>query len=130
MNSLQIAAFTLSIIGAFIAIFCYLPGAIKTLKYNDTRGISAIMFGLTVIGCSIWVVYSVLMLVNAGITHGDWSAFVGGFASLISNLGLGLFGAIIFSKKIINLKRAKKEGLTENEWYKKHYENVHSKKTN
>ncbi|MDE7433684.1 MAG: hypothetical protein K2M43_00820 [Mycoplasmoidaceae bacterium] len=53
MSTFQITALTLSLIGAAIAIFCYLPGAIKTLKYNDTRGISAVMFGMTCLGCVI-----------------------------------------------------------------------------
>lgn len=126
LSSLSLWAFILSLIGAGIAIFCYMPGAIKTIKYNDTRGISAIMFGLTVFGCLIWIIYSILSLCDAA-TQTDAAirgrSFVGGCATLISNLGLGSFGSVILVKKIINLVKAKKEGLTEDQWYKKHYEN-------
>ncbi len=126
-ENLTWAAFAFSLFGAAIAIFCYMPGAIKTLKCNDTRGISALMFGLTCFGCLIWVIYSVLMLssfgVSGGVNSGNWTGFVGGFATLISNLGLGSFGGVILTKKIINMNKAKKEGLTEDQWYKKHYEN-------
>ncbi len=130
LSSLSLWAFVLSLIGACIAVFCYMPGAIKTIKYNDTRGISAVMFGLTVLGCLIWVIYSILSLCDAASQTDPkirGRSFVGGCASLISNLGLGGFGCIIFVKKIINLWKAKKEGLTEDEWYKKHYENKNDK---
>lgn len=126
-NILTWSAFAFSLLGAAIAIFCYMPGALKTLKTNDTRGISEWMFGLTCFGCLIWVIYSILMLSSSGASGGvnskNWSGFVGGFATLISNLGLGSFGGVILYKKIKNLMASKKEGLTEDQWYKKHYEN-------
>lgn len=67
-QTLTWAAFGFSLIGAAIAIFCYMPGAIKTIKYNDTRGISALMFGLTCFGCLIWIIYSILMLSSFGVS--------------------------------------------------------------
>lgn len=127
MNTLELTAFIFSLIGSAIAIFCYLPGAIKVMKYNDTRSISALMFSMTCFGCLLWVIYAILMLSNYGATHNNnWSAFVGGFATLISNLGLGGFGAVILTKKLLNMNKAKKEGLTEDAWFKKHYENKDS----
>ncbi len=123
MTTLEIAAFALSLIGAVIAMVSYTPGVIKVFKTNDTRGISFLMFGLTAFGCVMSDVYSILMLCQFAyvpIESGkDWAAFIGGFASLFSTLSLGTMAFIIMIKKWKNTRRAKRLGLTENEWFNK-----------
>lgn len=123
-------AFWLSMFGALIAIGCYLPGVIKVFKYKDTRSISILMFSLTTFGCFLWIVIGIFLIIgniqnyyshNKEIT--DIKELIkplaSGIGTIISNIGLGSCSAMILIKKMINVSKAKKLNMTEDEYYKK-----------
>ena len=116
-----VVAFWLSMIGAIVAICCYLPGVIKVVKFNDTRSMSLWMFLITTLGSCLWIIIAIFLIIGYSRIGGDnfYSNLASGMGILISNIGLCICSCIIFSKKIINLMHAKHEKMTEDEYYKK-----------
>ncbi len=115
--------FGLSMLGALIAIGCYLPGVIKVFKYKDTRSISILMFKLTTIGCVLWIIIAILQIIGYSLSKpGDYNDYIfalaAGLGTLVSNIGLGTCSLLILIKKISNVRKAKKLNMTEEEYYK------------
>lgn len=131
-NAFLFVAFCLSILGVIVAIVCYLPGVIKTFKYNDTRSISALMFTITTFGCLLWIIVAILLVIGYSQTKDQSSNFIFSLASglgmLLSNIGLGTCSSLILFKKISNVLKAKKLKLSEDEYYKKIVEPVVTEK--
>ena len=116
--------FGLSMLGALIAIGCYLPGVIKVFKYKDTRSISTLMFKLTTIGCVLWIIIAILQIIGYSLSKpSDYNDYIfslaAGLGTLVSNIGLGTCSLLILFKKISNVRKAKKRNMTEDEYYKK-----------
>lgn len=118
-NILQVATY-IGLFASLIATICYIPGAIKVLKTNDTRAISLTMYILTVFGCFIWIIIGILNMIGNILNDNLWAALSGGLPVTISNLGLGTFGFIILIHKFLNLKRAKAKNLTEEQYFEKY----------
>ena len=110
-------------LGAVVATICYLPGAIKVAKTNDTRSISRAMFILTSCGCLLWVGIGILNIA-AFWEPSKPDTLAAGLGTIISNIGLLSCGMVIFIYKFRNINHAKKLGLTED----KYYELIGSKK--
>lgn len=131
-NMFLLIAFCLSMFGTVLAIFCYLPGVIKTFKYNDTRSISTLMFSLATFGCLMWIVVSIFLIIGYSQTQdqkGDYIfSLASGLGTLFSNIGLGTCAFLILIKKINNIVKAKKLKMTEDEYYKKIIEPVVTEK--
>lgn len=131
-NMFLLIAFCLSMFGTVLAIFCYLPGVIKTFKYNDTRSISTLMFSLATFGCLVWIAIGIFLIVGYSQTNGQKNDLIfslaSGFGTLFSNLGLGTCSLLILIKKINNILKAKKLKMSENEYYKKIIEPVVTEK--
>lgn len=127
-NIFLLVAFCLSMLGVVIATVCYLPGVIKTFKYNDTRSISTLMFTLTTFCCLLWIVIAVFLIIGYSQTQSDSNNYIyslaGGLGTLLSNIGLGTCSILILFKKIKNVLKAKKHNMTEDEYYKKVIEPV------
>ena len=131
MNDIYLMlAFWLSMLGAIIAICCYLPGVIKVLRFNDTRSISIWMFLLTTLGCCLWIVIAIFLMIGYNREGGKnfYYNLASGMGTLVSNIGLGTCSAIIFTKKLINTVRARRENMTEDEYYKKVIEPIVTEK--
>lgn len=120
-NIFLIVAFWLSMLGAIIAICCYLPGVMKVVKFNDTRSMSIWMFLFTTLGCCLWIIIAIFLMIGYSQVGGDNFYFnlASGMGTLISNIGLCTCSSIIFFKKLINIIHAKRERMTEDEYYKK-----------
>ena len=114
-------AFYLSMVGAIIAICCYLPGVIKVVRFNDTRSMSVWMFLFTTLGSLLWIVVAIFLMIGYSRVGGSdfYFKLASGMGMLISNIGLATCSAIIFLKKVINLVHAKHENMSEDEYYKK-----------
>lgn len=115
-------AFYLSMVGAIIAICCYLPGVIKVVRFNDTRSMSVWMFLFTTLGCLLWIVIAIFLMIGYSSRVGGSDFYfnlASGMGMLVSNIGLATCSAIIFFKKVINLVHAKHENMSEDEYYKK-----------
>ena len=114
-------AFYLSMVGAIIAICCYLPGVIKVVRFNDTRSMSVWMFLFTTLGCLLWIVVAIFLMIGYSRVGGSdfYFKLASGMGMLVSNIGLATCSAIIFFKKVINLVHAKHENMSEDEYYKK-----------
>ena len=114
-------AFYLSMVGAIIAICCYLPGVIKVVRFNDTRSMSVWMFLFTTLGCLLWIVVAIFLMIGYSRVGGSdfYFKLASGMGMLVSNIGLATCSAIIFFKKVINLIHAKHENMSEDEYYKK-----------
>ena len=114
-------AFYLSMVGAVIAICCYLPGVIKVVRFNDTRSMSVWMFLFTTLGCLLWIVVAIFLMIGYSRVGGSdfYFKLASGMGMLVSNIGLATCSAIIFFKKVINLIHAKHENMSEDEYYKK-----------
>ena len=119
-------AFYLSMVGAIIAICCYLPGVIKVVRFNDTRSMSVWMFLFTTLGTLLWIVIAIFLMIGYSRVGGSDFYFnlASGMGMLVSNIGLATCSAIIFFKKVINLVHAKHENMSEDEYYKKIVEPV------
>ena len=114
-------AFYLSMVGAIIAICCYLPGVIKVVRFNDTRSMSVWMFLFTTLGSLLWIVVAIFLMIGYSRVGGSdfYFKLASGMGMLVSNIGLATCSAIIFFKKVINLIHAKHENMSEDEYYKK-----------
>lgn len=114
-------AFYLSMVGAIIAICCYLPGVIKVVRFNDTRSMSVWMFLFTTLGSLLWIVVAIFLMIGYSRVGGSdfYFKLASGMGMLVSNIGLATCSAIIFFKKVINLVHAKHENMSEDEYYKK-----------
>ena len=114
-------AFYLSMVGAIIAICCYLPGVIKVVRFNDTRSMSVWMFLITALGCLLWIVVAIFLMIGYSRVGGSdfYFKLASGMGMLVSNIGLATCSTIIFFKKVINLIHAKHENMSEDEYYKK-----------
>ena len=114
-------AFYLSMVGAIIAICCYLPGVIKVVRFNDTRSMSVWMFLFTTLGSLLWIVVAIFLMIGYSRVGGSdfYFKLASGMGMLVSNIGLATYSAIIFFKKVINLIHAKHENMSEDEYYKK-----------
>lgn len=114
-------AFYLSMVGAIIAICCYLPGVIKVVRFNDTRSMSVWMFLFTTLGCLLWIVIAIFLMIGYSRVGGSdfYFKLASGMGMLVSNIGLATCSAIIFFRKVINLVHAKHENMSEDEYYKK-----------
>ena len=119
-------AFYLSMVGAIIAICCYLPGVIKVVRFNDTRSMSVWMFLFTTLGSLLWIVVAIFLMIGYSRVGGSdfYFKLASGMGMLVSNIGLATCSAIIFFKKVINLVHAKHENMSEDEYYKKIVEPV------
>ena len=131
-NIFLLVAFCLSMLGVVIAMVCYLPGVIKTFKYNDTRSISTLMYTLTTLGCLLWIVIAIFLIIGYSQTQTDSNDYIywlaSGLGTLLSNIGLGTCSILILFKKIKNVLKAKKHNMTEDEYYKKVVEPVVNQK--
>lgn len=114
-------AFYLSMVGAIVAICCYLPGVIKVVRFNDTRSMSVWMFLFTTLGSLLWIVVAIFLMIGYSRVGGSdfYFKLASGMGMLVSNIGLATCSAIIFFKKVINLVHAKHENMSEDEYYKK-----------
>lgn len=114
-------AFYLSMVGAIVAICCYLPGVIKVVRFNDTRSMSVWMFLFTTLGSLLWIVVAIFLMIGYSRVGGSdfYFKLASGMGMLVSNIGLATCSAIIFFKKVINLIHAKHENMSEDEYYKK-----------
>ena len=94
-------AFYLSMVGAIIAICCYLPGVIKVVRFNDTRSMSVWMFLFTTLGCLLWIVIAIFLMIGYSRMGGSDFYFnlASGMGMLVSNIGLATCSAIIFFKE-------------------------------
>ena len=119
-------AFYLSMVGAIIAICCYLPGVIKVVRFNDTRSMSVWMFLFTTLGSLLWIVVAIFLMIGYSRVGGSdfYFKLASGMGMLVSNIGLATCSAIIFFKKVINLIHAKHENMSEDEYYKKIVESI------
>ena len=52
---------TVGIIAATCTTISFVPQLIKTIKTRDTKCISLLMYSITVIGVSLWLVYGLLI---------------------------------------------------------------------
>lgn len=48
-------------IAAVLTTFSFLPQVLKTVKTKDTSGISLLMYSLSVVGLSLWLVHGVMI---------------------------------------------------------------------
>ena len=103
-------------LGAVIATICYLPGAVKVARSNDTRSISRAMFILTSCGCILWIGIGILNIV-AFWEPSKPETLAAGLGTIVSNLGLLTCGLIIFTFKIRNVINAKNLGWSEDKYY-------------
>jgi MtN3 and saliva related transmembrane protein len=78
----------IGLIGGFFTTFCFVPQVWKTVKTNNTKGISLIYFGMVNIGITLWFVY--------GVAKSDIAIILANFFSLI-------FAFVIFSYKLRNV---------------------------
>ena len=113
-------SFGLQIFGALLATICYLPGALRVAKTNDTRSISKTMFILTSSGCILWIFIGIINMIgwylnNDGVLGVD--SIAGGVGTIVSNVGLLTCGLVIFGYKVRNMKHAKHLEITEDEYY-------------
>lgn len=48
-------------IAAVLTTFSFLPQVLKTVRTKDTSGISLLMYSLSVVGLSLWLVHGVMI---------------------------------------------------------------------
>lgn len=102
--------------GAIITIFCYIPQTIKTVFTWSTHSLSKWFFILGFMSSCGWILGSVAsFVVNGGFSQLDIAVLVANIFGFICNLVLIIY-------KMINIKRAKKLKLTEQDYCAKVYE--------
>ena len=122
---LQWISFGLQMFGALVATVCYLPGAVKIVKTNDTRSISTTMSVLTTGSCFLWVLIGILNII-AFFDPNKPATIAAGIGTIVSNTGLVSCSLIIFVYKLRNTHYAKKLNMTEEEYYQScgHYKHL------
>ncbi len=79
-------------LGAFLTTISFLPQAIKTIKTNETKGISLGMYIIFVSGVCFWLIYGILL-------H-NW-------IMITANIVTFIFSGAVLVMKIKNLKSEK-----------------------
>ena len=108
-------AFIIGVIAAFILIFSYLYGAIKTYQTKDTSQISLWMWIIVIFGA---VSLDIFFLLGIVLTKGSLS------------FSLIIFAGYIFVTKIKNICFAKKLKITEKEYCQILIDKINAKKKN
>lgn len=116
-------AFIIGVIAAFILIFSYLYGAIKTYQTKDTSQISLWMWIIVIFGA---VSLDIFFLLGIVLTKGSLS-FSLMFALETITI---IFAAYIFITKIKNMCFAKKLKITEKEYCQILIDKINAKKKN
>jgi MtN3 and saliva related transmembrane protein len=81
---------------AVLTTVSFYPQAIKTLRTNDTRGLSLRMYLLFTLGVMAWGLY--------GLLRRDWPVFVANLATLPATLA-------ILERRITGGRRARRSGV-------------------
>lgn len=98
---------------AFIAIFS-LPNLIYVIKTKNTNGVNLWMYIIFTIACICFSIYGFgIVLANN---------LKGGLPVLLANALCVIIACVTLTYKIINLKKAKSNNMTEMEYWKEHYE--------
>jgi uncharacterized protein with PQ loop repeat len=92
VGSIAIAAFTI-------------PQLITVIRVKDTVGINLIMYTIFLIGCITFIID------GAGLSAAK--NFTSGLPLVISNSICMISGSIIYTIKLLNMRRAKQQGITE-----------------
>lgn len=116
-------AFVIGVIAAFILIFSYLYGAIKTYQTKDTSQISLWMWIIVIFGA---VSLDIFFLLGIVLTKGGLS-FSLMFALETITI---IFAGYIFITKIKNIYFAKKLKITEKEYCQTLIDKINAKKKN
>ncbi|WEK83023.1 MAG: hypothetical protein L3I91_02735 [Mycoplasma sp.] len=121
LDPLQIASIVLGFIGATIAAISFLPGVIKVFKTKDTRSLSLKMFLIFEFGCFVWLAVGILNLIwNLEKDQGWLAASAAGLSVIVSNVLVGILGAILIFFKTKHMLAAKRLKISEDEHYSKY----------
>lgn len=117
--------FALVVVGAFILLFAFLPGFISTVRSKNTAGMSLLMWVLSVAGLACLSIFYLLGTISTANSSVDVSTgqntntpaphflivFICEFISCI-------LSCYILVIKVFNMQKAKKLGITEEEYCK------------
>ena len=106
--------FIIVTIGAILLFLSFLPGWLNTVKTKDTSSMSLSMWIISVVGLAFLTLFSAL---GVGNTASSDSGVSVQFVIVLVCEGLSLILSIyILIFKLINMKNAKKIGITEKEY--------------
>lgn len=100
-------------IGAIIIFFSYAPGSVQSIRTRQTYGLSMTMWVITI---SALASLSIFALAGIASNPSSPGQFIMVAISEVGSLG---FSLIIFTIKAMNISRAKKQGISEEEYCKK-----------
>lgn len=105
-----------NIIGAVIILICYLPGTINSVRNRQTQDMSWGMWNVTVFALLMLSIFAA-----CGIGWTTTKTIVGGkfIFTFICEFGCFLTALTVWLVKLVNVAKAKHEGITEKEWCEK-----------
>lgn len=117
-NNIQTLNIIILIIGITASIFliiAYIPQVIKVIKTKRTDGISFLFLGIVSLACFLFVVYAILNL-----SFNKNKAFGTAIPLLIANFVVGSLTIAMFIFKFKNFAIAKKNNMSETDYYQKY----------
>ncbi|MDR0545458.1 MAG: hypothetical protein LBG49_00845 [Mycoplasmataceae bacterium] len=99
-------------IAVLLSFIVLVPGVVNIIKTRNTMGVSKWMYILYPICSAVWITYAILLIFQHDIPIGE---LVGMIVSDTISVGLSLW---ILFMKLRNVSLAKKQHMTEYEWYK------------
>lgn len=127
-TTLEIVSFVFSWLATIITIACYLPQTIKTMITKHTYSLSKWFFILGFLCSLAWIIggiISIFVYLDQNSSMSD--ALLLSLPVIFTNV-IGLISnLIVLIIKINNIKKAKKNNLTEEQFCTKFYNKKHSK---
>lgn len=112
-GNLPLYGLAFNIIGALIILICYLPGTINSVRNRQTQDMSWGMWNITVFALLMLSIFAACGIASS---YPNVGKFVFTF---ICEFGCFLTALTVWLVKLVNVARAKHEGITEKEWCEK-----------
>lgn len=116
--------FALVVVGAFTLLFAFLPGFISTVRSKNTASMSLLMWVLSVAGLACLSIFYLLGTISTAQNSVDWKGNHLNIPAphflivLICEFISCVLSTYILIVKITNMQKAKKLGITEEEYCK------------